>query len=180
MISQSIEFISTISLSFSFTLPIVCVYVFVCTYQCFSDSSSLRARLLPILSSAAFIQGKERTTIVKVIFTHRSYCLIRFRSKMRSLQTLKEELRLLEQHFPHRSNAPFSILSASVDDIASSYRDPVNQRSISICVNLVDVFSLCSTFTILSVSFSSVRFSNYQINAYGIPKVTIATTFKNN
>lgn len=53
---------------------------------------------------------------------------------MRSLQTLKEEIRLLEQHFPKRANAPFSILSASVDDITSTYRDAVNQRSISICV----------------------------------------------
>jgi hypothetical protein len=54
---------------------------------------------------------------------------------MRSLQSLKEELRVLEQHFPKRSSAPFSIISASVDDITSIYRDPVNQRSISICVN---------------------------------------------
>jgi len=54
---------------------------------------------------------------------------------MRSLQSLKEELRTLEQHFPKRTNAPFSIISARVDDITSIYRDPVNQRSISICVN---------------------------------------------
>jgi hypothetical protein len=54
---------------------------------------------------------------------------------MRSLHSLKEELRVLEQHFPKRSNASFSIISASVDDITSIYRDPVNQRSISICVN---------------------------------------------
>jgi hypothetical protein len=54
---------------------------------------------------------------------------------MRSLQSLKEELRILEQHFPTRTNAPFSIISASVDDITSIYRDPINQRSISICVN---------------------------------------------
>jgi hypothetical protein len=54
---------------------------------------------------------------------------------MRSLQSLKEELRALEQHFPKRTNAPFSIISASVDDITSIYRDPVNQRPISICVN---------------------------------------------
>ena len=55
---------------------------------------------------------------------------------MRSLQTLKDEIRLLEQHFPKRANAPFSILSASVDDITSTYRDAVNQRSISICVKI--------------------------------------------
>jgi hypothetical protein len=54
---------------------------------------------------------------------------------MRSLQSLKEELRVLEQHFPKRTNAPFSIICVSVDDITSIYRDPVNQRSISICVN---------------------------------------------
>jgi hypothetical protein len=54
---------------------------------------------------------------------------------MRSLQSLKEELRTLEQHFPKRTNAPFSIISARVDDITSIYRDPVNQRPISICVN---------------------------------------------
>jgi hypothetical protein len=54
---------------------------------------------------------------------------------MRSLQSLKEELRVLEQHFPKRTNAPFSITKASVDDITSTYRDPVNQRSITICVN---------------------------------------------
>lgn len=59
----------------------------------------------------------------------------RFVFKMRSLQSLKEELRALEQHFPKRTNAPFSIVSASVDDITSIYRDPTNQRSISICVN---------------------------------------------
>ncbi len=54
---------------------------------------------------------------------------------MRSLQSLKEELRILEQHFPKRTNAPFSILSVSVDDITRIYGDPVNQTSISICVN---------------------------------------------
>lgn len=53
---------------------------------------------------------------------------------MRSMQSLKEELRLLEQHFPQQTNAPFSILTATVDDITCIYRDPINQRSISICV----------------------------------------------
>lgn len=65
---------------------------------------------------------------------------------MRSLQSLKEELRLLEQHFPQQNNAPFSILSATVDDITSIYRDPINQRTISICVSCscvcVLIFSL--------------------------------------
>ena len=55
---------------------------------------------------------------------------------MRSLQSLKEELRLLEQHFPEENNALFSIVSASVDDITSVYRDPINKRSISICVKI--------------------------------------------
>ena len=63
---------------------------------------------------------------------------------MRSLQTLKEELRLLEQHFPRRSNAPFAILSATVDDINCIYRHPVTQQTISICVRktTIDKFFL--------------------------------------
>ncbi|CAF0939707.1 unnamed protein product [Adineta steineri] len=66
---------------------------------------------------------------------------------MRSLQSLKEELRVLEQHFPKRTNAPFSIISASVDDITSIYRDPVNQRSISICCKILEVPNKCLWYT---------------------------------
>ena len=65
---------------------------------------------------------------------------------MRSLQSLKEELRVLEQHFPRRSNAPFSILSATVDDITSIYRDPINHRSISICVRIELPYSSIEKF----------------------------------
>jgi len=66
---------------------------------------------------------------------------------MRSLHSLKEELRALEQHFPKRSNAPFSIISATVDDITSIYRDPVNQRSISICCKILEVPNKCLWYT---------------------------------
>jgi ubiquitin-conjugating enzyme E2 Q len=66
---------------------------------------------------------------------------------MRSLQSLKEELRILEQHFPTRTNAPFSIISASVDDITSIYRDPINQRSISICCKILEVPNKCLWYT---------------------------------
>ena len=96
---------------------------------------------------------------------------------MRSLQSLKEELRVLEQHFPKRTNAPFSIVSASVDDITSIYRDPVHQRSIVICVN--NEFRFPNIKSRVSFDFS-VKFSKYQTNVYGILKVIIATMFKNN
>lgn len=97
---------------------------------------------------------------------------------MRSLQSLKEELRVLEQYFPKRTNAPFSIISSSVDDITSSYRDPINQRSISICViSLFFEIEIESWFVLFY--FLSVRFSKYQINAYGIQKVIIMTMCKN-
>ncbi|CAF3761830.1 unnamed protein product [Rotaria sordida] len=66
---------------------------------------------------------------------------------MRSLQSLKEELRVLEQCFPKRSNAPFSIISSSVDDITSIYRDPINQRSISICCKILEVPNKCLWYT---------------------------------
>jgi len=66
---------------------------------------------------------------------------------MRSLQSLKEELRLLEQHFPKRTNAHFSILTATVDDITSVYRDPVNQRSISICCKILEIPNKCLWYT---------------------------------
>ncbi|CAF3372035.1 unnamed protein product [Rotaria socialis] len=66
---------------------------------------------------------------------------------MRSLQALKEELRVLEQYFPKRTNAPFSIVSSSVDDITSIYRDPINQRSISICCKIIEVPNKCLWYT---------------------------------
>ncbi|CAF0918188.1 unnamed protein product [Rotaria sp. Silwood1] len=66
---------------------------------------------------------------------------------MRSLQSLKEELRVLEQCFPKRTNAPFSIISSSVDDITSIYRDPINQRSISICCKILEVPNKCLWYT---------------------------------
>ncbi|CAF4406502.1 unnamed protein product [Rotaria sp. Silwood2] len=66
---------------------------------------------------------------------------------MRSLQSLKEELRVLEQCFPKRTNAPFSIVSSSVDDITSIYRDPINQRSISICCKILEVPNKCLWYT---------------------------------
>ncbi len=95
---------------------------------------------------------------------------------MRSLQTLKEELRVLEQHFPKRSNAPFSITKASVDDITSTYRDPVNQRSITICVNkIILIKNLFFLF-----SFFSVKSLKYQINVSGIQKVIMVMKSKNN
>lgn len=66
---------------------------------------------------------------------------------MRSLQSLKEELRSLEQHFPKRTNAPFAILTATVDDITSTYRDPLNQRSISICCKILEIPNKCLWYT---------------------------------
>ncbi|UJR38242.1 hypothetical protein I4U23_030915 [Adineta vaga] len=66
---------------------------------------------------------------------------------MRSLQSLKEELRVLEQHFPKRLNAPFSIINATVDDITSTYRDSINQRSISICCKILEVPNKCLWYT---------------------------------
>lgn len=66
---------------------------------------------------------------------------------MRSLQSLKEELRVLEQHFPKRANAPFSVVSSSVDDLTAIYHDPISQRSISICCKILEVPNKCLWYT---------------------------------
>jgi uncharacterized protein YlxP (DUF503 family) len=63
--------------------------------------------------------NKKRKEAIKYLFPS-----IRFFFIMRSLQSLKEKLRVLEQHFPERTNSQFSIVNATVDDRKSIYHDP--------------------------------------------------------